>query len=100
MESITWNGNNIDEIEAFAIKHKFGYSVGSPIRCEADHSITDDNHVCAEDNSVLEVYGQEWIDPTIDKPATWTHADVGDIIYEDGSVKHFGPPVRFNVDAG
>lgn len=95
MESVVWNGENLDELTDFAYKHGFGFSVGSPIRCNMEHShgLDDDDTPCEVDKTVLEVYTADWFKNTRGNPAVWTHADVGDIIFSNGYVEHHGPPV-------
>lgn len=100
MPRITWTGDNVDDVEAFVIEHGFGFSIGSPIRCKKnhDHDSWDDNDECEEDKTILEVYSSDWFDSDSDTLPTWTHADIGDTIFANGDVAHYGPATRLAYD--
>lgn len=108
-EYVTWNGNNEDEVGAFAQKTQFGFVVGSDYyNWRWYHKLYQKIQVAAiftykgnvrsplpewyppEDATVLEIYPYRPIeDDDLDEDYTpwhWTTARVGDKIFGDGTV--------------
>lgn len=94
MDTVVWTGENAEEVEEFATTHGFGFAIGSPIFCDKAHDHDDWNDPCDEDSSVLEVYTADWFDTDNDQEATWTHANVGDTILANGSVRRTSADTR------